>query len=118
MNYRVTVSLRSTCPSSGVTIIRCEKVIVYKPLSFQCSSPLRGNPKCLEHGTEGPVALDEKCSSNRDDLAPPNPDELAGGFSELAEPDSDPDMRHVMKFIRKEVKMAKTQVYSTPKKDI
>ena len=106
MNYRVTVSLRSTCPSSGVTIIRCEKVIVYKPLPFQCRSPIRGNPKCLEHGTEGPVALDEKCSSDRDDL-PPRPSHCKpGGFcvGTWTNAGDNPELNDVLDFAKIEAK--------------
>ena len=106
MNYRVTVSLKSTCVIPGgarESVIRCEKVKVFKPLPFSCNSPNPDNPKCMEL-TEADMS--EKCSSDRELPSPP----LPGGFSELAEAGSDPDVGHVMNFIASEVKNSIFQV--------
>ena len=109
-NYRVTVSLKSTCiipGGSSESVMRCEAVTIFKPLPFSCNSPNPDNPKCMEL-TETDVS--EKCSSDRD--IPPPPGVLAGGFSELAEPGSDPDVRHAMNLIASEVKNSMFQVDS------
>jgi len=80
MNYRVTVSLKSSCVIPGgasESIITCEKIRVFQPLPHQCTSPNPDNPKCME------TSEMEKCSSDRDDLPPV--EFLAGGFSELTD---------------------------------
>ena len=110
-NYRITVSLRSTCviPGGGSeSVVRCEQVRVFVPLPFRCDSPNPDNPICIEL-TETDVS--EKCSSNRD-IPPPLPEVLAGGFSKLAEPGSDPDVGHAMNLIASEVKNSMFQVDS------
>ena len=81
MNYRITVSLKSSCVIPGgasESIVTCEKIRVFQPLPHQCTSPNPDNPKCLE------TSEMEKCSSDRDDLPPPG-QFLAGGFSELTD---------------------------------
>ena len=111
-NYRVTVSLKSTCIIPGgasESVTRCEAVTVFKPLPFSCNSPNPDNPKCMEL-TETDVS--EKCTSNRDIPPPPPPGGLAGGFSELAEPGSDPNVGHALNLITSEVKNSMFQVHS------
>merc|ERR1719264_1071391 len=104
MNYRTTVSLKSTCIIPGgarESVVRCEAVRVFQPLPFRCNSPNPDNPKCMELTEED---MSEKCSSNRDLPTPPLPGGFSGGFSELAEAGSDPEVGHVMTFIASEVK--------------
>ena len=62
MNYRITVSLKSTCIIPGgarESVIRCEKVKIYKPLPFNCISPTPDNPKCMRwrKGAETDVSV-------------------------------------------------------------
>ena len=113
MNYRATVSLKSTCVIPGgarESLVRCEAVRVFQPLPFRCDSSNPDNPKCMEV-TEANVS--EKCSSNRDLPTPPLPGGFSGGFSELAEAGSDPEVGHVMTFIASEVKNSMFQVNSS-----
>ena len=69
MNYRITVSLKSTCIIPGgpwVSNIRCERVEVHKPLPVYCISPNPDNPKCmifLKLRTDSETDVSKKCST-------------------------------------------------------
>ena len=107
MNYRVTVSLKSTCVIPGgarESVLRCEAVKVFQPLPFSCNSPNPDNPKCMEL-TEADIT--EKCSSDRELPSPP-PGGLPGGFSNAGE---DPALTDVLDFAKLEAKNSLLQKY-------
>ena len=106
LNYRITVSLKSTCIIPGgarESVIRCEKVKIYKPLPFNCNSPNPDNPKCMEF-TEAETDVSEKCSTQGDERS----GGLPGGFSNAGE---DPDLTDVLDFAKLEAKNSLLQEY-------